>query len=159
MAFDWEQFKRDTACLNEPRTKEERDTIVLKEAKKSWRACRGTHIDDCIFRYSIDPETTLKTPSSLATLASLEIKKQLYIKNYTDLINYITQGDENIYPVIWDLKSVVIRNEIIRAQRATMKEINDLARDISTMDLKEEDLKDLIQGASSISISPPCHVV
>jgi len=136
-AFDWDQFKKDIAHLNEPRTKEEREDIIHKEAKKSWRV--ASNHSNSIFRYSVHPETNLKTPSSLKTLAALTIKKQMFIKQYTDLIENMTLGNENIYPEQWNSDSLCIRNKIIMIQHFNFDRIIKIADTLSTKDLRDED--------------------
>lgn len=136
-AFDWDQFKKDIAHLNEPRTKEERAAIIHKEAKKSWRV--ASNQNNSIFRYSVHPETNLKTPSSLKTLAAMTIKRQMFIKQYTDLIENITLGNENIYPEQWNGESLNIRNKIIMIQHFNFQEIIKIADALSTKELREED--------------------
>ena len=136
-AFDWDQFKKDIAHLNDPRTKEEREDIIHKEAKKSWRV--ASNHNNSIFRYSVHPETNLKTPSSLKTLAALTIKKQMFIKQYTDLIENMTLGNENIYPEQWNWDSLCIRNKIIMIQHFNFDRIIKIADTLSTKDLRDED--------------------
>jgi hypothetical protein len=136
-AFDWDQFKKDIAHLNEPRTQEERADIIHKEAKKSWRV--ASNQDTSIFRYSVHPETKFKTPSSLETLAAIAIKKQMFIKQYTDLIENMTLGNENIYPEQWNWDSLRIRNKIIMIQHFKFDKISKIANTLSTKDLREED--------------------
>lgn len=146
--FDWEQFKRDIAHLNEPRTKEDRASIINKEAKSSWRVASNQMTS--IFRYSTHPETKLKTPSPLAVLAAIAIKKQMFIKQYTDLIENITQGNENIYPEQWNWESVCIRDKIVQIQTYTLEKINQITRIFVTEELRKEDFVSDPQSLSDL---------
>lgn len=123
--IDWEDFKAKTLELNRPRTKEERINVFKREANSSWKDMHHFHFVD----ESESRALPKLQPLRLEDIARMQIKKQLYLKAYVDLIIYITDG-EGIYPKRWDQGARDLRSEVLRIRDLEGDQIYQEAREL-----------------------------
>jgi len=109
--MDWDKFKRDTAHLNRPRTKEERIRIFKEEAERAY-----DHAQCAIPTVKINKTDKIdfsikRSPVSFKEITASYVKKYLFTKNFVDLVDHIT--GEGIYPQFWDEQAIKTRDQMV----------------------------------------------
>ncbi|HEY7535262.1 MAG TPA: hypothetical protein VH878_04895 [Thermodesulfobacteriota bacterium] len=116
--MDWEEFKRETASLNKPRTEEERLQLFHNAALESWAESEVT--DDSLalpVRKAGEP----KTPAPLKILLEIQIRRKLFIYYYVKLL--VSMTDKGIYPVRWNNEVRQLRDYVIDIRVADVGEL------------------------------------
>lgn len=134
--MDWEEFKRETAALNKPRTEEERMQLFYNAALDSWAESEVT--DDSLV-LPVKKAGEPNNPVPLKILLGIQIRKKLFIHYYIKLL--LSMTDKGIYPVRWNNEIRQLRDFVIDIRVA---DVDGLVKCIHKhYDMEEKETKDL----------------